>query len=73
LKKRYKGLDIDWNMLDSHLEGLGTLFGKKRRIIFGIEFIFKEVTGDFPLTKGKKKGQSAIFAQKLQRAADAGL
>ncbi|KAH8742463.1 hypothetical protein F5883DRAFT_610325 [Diaporthe sp. PMI_573] len=46
LKKRYKGLDIDWNMLDSHMEGLGTLFSKKRRITFGIEFVFKEVTGD---------------------------
>lgn len=70
LKKRYKGLDIDWNMLDSHMEGLGTLFSKKRRITFGIEFIFKEVTGDSSPTKGKKKGQSATEAQKLQRAAD---
>ncbi|KAH8761633.1 hypothetical protein F5883DRAFT_386422, partial [Diaporthe sp. PMI_573] len=46
---------------------------RKRRITFGIEFVFKEVTGDSSSAKGKKKGQSATEAQKLQRAADAGL
>ena len=66
-------MDIDWNILDSHLEGLGPLFGKKRRITFDIEFIFKEVTGNSPSTKGKRKKQSATKAQKLQKAANAGL
>jgi hypothetical protein len=49
------------------------LFSKKRKIIFSIEFVYKEVTGDSTLAKGKKKKQSATAAQKLQRAADAGL
>ncbi|KAF6783012.1 hypothetical protein CSOJ01_15944 [Colletotrichum sojae] len=74
LKKRFKGLEIDWNALDSHVEGLGDLFGKGRKIIFGVELIYKEATGNVVATaKSKKKGQSATEAQKLQRAADAGL
>ncbi|KAH8749367.1 hypothetical protein F5883DRAFT_695121 [Diaporthe sp. PMI_573] len=55
------------------MEGLGALFSKKKKIIFGIEFVFKEAPGDSSSPRGKKKGQSATEAQKLQRAADAGL
>ncbi|KAK2022207.1 hypothetical protein LX32DRAFT_508560, partial [Colletotrichum zoysiae] len=74
LKKRFTGLEIDWGTLDSHMEGLSALFSKKRKITFGIEFVYKEVAADPTATKGKKKkGQSATEAQKLQRAADAGL
>jgi hypothetical protein len=73
LKKRFKGLEIDWHILDNHMEGLGALFSKKRKITFGTEFVFKEATGDSSSARGKKKGQSATEAQKLQRAADAGL
>ncbi|KAF6785557.1 hypothetical protein CSOJ01_15571 [Colletotrichum sojae] len=75
LKKRFKGLEIDWNVLDSHVEGLGDLFGGKgRKITFGVELIYKEATGNVVATaKSKKKGQSATEAQKLQRAADTGL
>lgn len=72
LKKRFTGLEIDWDVLNSHVEGLGVLFGKRRKITFGIELIYKEVTGNSTATKSKK-GQSATEAQKLQRAADAGL
>ncbi|OBR02107.1 hypothetical protein CH63R_14408 [Colletotrichum higginsianum IMI 349063] len=73
LKKRFTGLEIDWDTLDSHVEGLGVLFSKRRKITFGIEFVHKDATSDPTATKGKKKGQSASEAQKLQRAADAGL
>ncbi|KAK1973983.1 hypothetical protein LZ30DRAFT_765014 [Colletotrichum cereale] len=73
LKKRFTGLEIDWDMLVSLMEGLGALFSKKRNITFGIELVFKEVTCDPTATKGRKKGQSATEAQKLQRADDAGL
>ena len=38
-----------------------------------MEFVYKEVTRDSTTTKGKKKKGSATEAQKLQRAADAGL
>ena len=60
-------------MVDSHLEGLGALFTKGRKITFSMEFIYKEVTSDSTAAKGKKKKKSATEAQKLQRAADAGL
>ncbi|KAJ0335178.1 hypothetical protein COL154_013770 [Colletotrichum chrysophilum] len=73
LKKRFKGLEIDWDILDSHVEGLGALFSKRRKITFGVEFIYKEAVGDPTSNKCKKKGQNATEAQKLQRAADAGL
>ncbi|KAF6789331.1 hypothetical protein CMUS01_16343 [Colletotrichum musicola] len=75
LKKRIKGLEIDWNVLDSHVEGLGDLFGGKgRKIKFGVELIYKEATGNVVATaKSKKKGQSATEARKLQRTADTGL
>ncbi|KAK1839853.1 hypothetical protein CCHR01_17529 [Colletotrichum chrysophilum] len=73
LKKRFKGLEIDWDILDSHVEGLGALFSKRRKITLGVEFIYKEAAGDPTSNKGKKKGQSATEAQKLQRVADAGL
>ncbi|KAK4148502.1 hypothetical protein C8A00DRAFT_47649 [Chaetomidium leptoderma] len=73
LKKRFKDLEIDWNIVDSHMESLSGLFSKRKKITFSMEFIFKEVISDSAMTKGKKKKQSATEAQKLQRAADAGL
>ena len=66
--------EIDWKIIDEHLEGLGNLFSKGRKITFSIEFVYKEVTGDSTTAKGKKKKKkSAMEAQKLQRAADASL
>lgn len=73
LTKRYKKLEINWQIVDKHLEGLGDLFSKGRKITFSIEFVYKEVIGDSTTAKGKKKKKSATEAQKLQRAADAGL
>jgi len=49
------------------------LFNKGRKITFNMEFVYKEVTGNTITAKGKKKKKSATEAQKLQRAADAGL
>jgi hypothetical protein len=49
------------------------LFSKGRKITFRIEFVYKEVTSDSITAKGKKKKKSTIEAQKIQRAADAGL
>jgi hypothetical protein len=60
-------------MVDKYLEDLGDLFSRGRKIIFNIEFIYKEIIGDAITAKGKKKKKSATEAQKLQRAADAGL
>ncbi|KAH9231409.1 hypothetical protein K456DRAFT_1790676, partial [Colletotrichum gloeosporioides 23] len=37
LKKRFKGLEIDWDILDSHVEGLGALFSKRRKITLGLQ------------------------------------
>lgn len=74
LSKRFKKLEINWQIVDEHLEGLGDLFSKGRKITFSIEFVYKEVTGDSTTAKGKKKKKkSATEAQKLQRTADAGL
>ncbi|KAL0933509.1 uncharacterized protein CTRU02_212472 [Colletotrichum truncatum] len=73
LKKLFKGLEIDWDTVNSHLEGLSDLFSKRRKITLRVELIFKEAIGDSAAVKSKKKGQSATEAQKLQRAADAGL
>jgi hypothetical protein len=73
LTKRYKKLEINWQEVDEHLESLGDLFSKRRKITFSIEFVYKEVTADSIMAKGKKKKKSATDAQKLQRAADAGL
>jgi hypothetical protein len=73
LTKRCKKLEIDWQLLDDHLEGLGDLFSKGRKITFNMEFVYKEDTCDSTTAKGKKKKKSATEAQKLQRAADAGL
>ncbi|KAH6623189.1 hypothetical protein F5144DRAFT_623218 [Chaetomium tenue] len=72
LKKRFKDLEIDWKMVDNHMESLSALFSKRRKITFSIEFVFKEVTSGSAMTKGKKNKQSATEAQKLQRATDAG-
>lgn len=73
LKKRFKDLEIDWKMVDNHMESLSTLFSKRRKMTFSIELVFKEVTSGSAITKGNKNKQSATKAQKLQRAADAGL
>jgi hypothetical protein len=71
--KRCKKLDIDWQLVDDHLEGLGDLFSKGRKIVFSIEFVYKEVPCDPTAAKGKRKSKSATEAQKAQRAAEAGL
>ena len=73
LTKRFKELEIYWEMVDSHLEGLSALFSKGRKITFSMEFIYKEVTSNSTTAKGKKKKKSATKAQKIQRAADASL
>ncbi|CAG9955928.1 unnamed protein product [Clonostachys rosea f. rosea IK726] len=72
LTKRFNKLEIDWNMVDNHLEGLSNLFSKGRKITFFMEFIYKEVATE-TAAKGKKKSKSATDSQKAQRAADAGL
>jgi hypothetical protein len=73
LTKRCKKLEIDWQLVDEHLEGLGDIFSKGRKITFSMEFVYKEVTCDSITAKGKRKKKSATDAQRLQRAADAGL
>lgn len=73
LSARCKNLEIDWQLIDDHLEGLGDLFSKGRKITLSIEFVYKEVPRDSTTAKGKKKNKSATETQKLQRAADAGL
>ncbi|KFX85965.1 hypothetical protein V490_09296 [Pseudogymnoascus sp. VKM F-3557] len=73
LTKQYKKLAIDWQEVDNHIEGLSDLFSKGRKITFSMELVYKEVTCDSTTAKGKKKKKSSTEAQKLQRAADAGL
>jgi ribulose kinase len=72
LADRCKPCEIDWELLDSHLESLGTLFRQGRKITFGMEFIYEEVTSD-SMTTGKKNKKNASEVQKAKRAADAGL
>uniref|UniRef100_A0A8H7NHD5 Uncharacterized protein n=1 Tax=Bionectria ochroleuca TaxID=29856 RepID=A0A8H7NHD5_BIOOC len=74
LTKRFNNLDIDWNMVNEHLEGLRNLFSKGRKITFSMEFIYKEATTETTAVNGRKKSKrSATDSQKAQRAADAGL
>lgn len=73
LTKRYKKLEIDWQILDEHLEGLSDLFSKGRKITFSVEFVYKELTSESTVAQGKNKKKSATEAQKIQRAAEAGL
>ena len=58
LTKRYKKLEIDWQLVDEHLEGLRDLFNKGRKITFSMEFVYKGVTRDSTTAKGKKKGSA---------------
>lgn len=39
-------LEINWQIVNEHLDGLGDLFIKGRKITFSIKFVYKEVTGD---------------------------
>ena len=70
ITKRFQKMEIDWHTVDSYLKGLGDLFNKRKKITLSMEFIYKEVTRNS--SKGKKKN-SATDAQKIQRAAEAGL
>ncbi|KAH9203554.1 hypothetical protein DL95DRAFT_231477, partial [Leptodontidium sp. 2 PMI_412] len=73
LTKRCQKLEIDWQQVDEHLEGLSDLFSMGRKITLSMEFVYKEVASDSAKAKGKKKKKSATDAQRLQRAAEAGL
>ena len=59
LSKRFTKLQINWPIVDEHLEGLGDLFRKGRQITFSIEFDNKEDSGDSTTAKGKKKKKGA--------------
>jgi hypothetical protein len=52
-------------MVDEHLEGLSDLFRRGRKIIFSIEFVYKEGSSELTTAKGKKKKKSATEVQKL--------
>lgn len=54
LKKRFKDLEIDWEMVDNHVEGLSALFSKRGKITISTEFIYNEAAGE-PVAKGQKK------------------
>jgi hypothetical protein len=41
------------------------LFSIGRKITFNMEFVYKEVTCDFTIAKGKKKKKTTIEAQRL--------
>ena len=73
LRKQCKNLDIDWRLVNNHLEGLSDLFRRGRKIIFSMEFFYKEVTRESTTVKGKAKRRTATEAQRQQRAAEAGL
>jgi hypothetical protein len=73
LTKRCKKLEIDWRLVDDHLEGLGDLFSKGRKTTFSMEFVYKEIACECTTVMGKKRKKSATEAQRLQRAAEAGL
>ena len=66
--KRCKKLEINWQLVDKHLEGLSNLFSKGRKITFSMEFVYKEDTYDSITAKGKKKKKSTIEAQKATNA-----
>jgi len=55
LRKQYKKLGVDWQLVDDHLEGLGDLFSKGRKITVTMEFVYKEATCESTTVKGKKK------------------
>lgn len=73
LSKRYKKQDVDWDVLDEHIEGLGDLFKRGRKVNLSMELVYKEVLTAATTVKGKAKGKSASETQKLQRLAEAGL
>ena len=47
LTKRCKKLEIDWQLVDEHLEGLGDLFSKERKMTFSMELVYKEVICEY--------------------------
>jgi len=73
LTERCQKLEIDWQQVDEHLESPGDLFSMGRKITLSMEFVYKEVASGSATARGKKKKESATEAQRLQRAAEAGL
>ncbi len=73
LTKRFHKLDIDWNIVDSHLESLADLFSTGKKITLRMDFIYKAVKVESTEAQGSRKKKSATDAQKAQRAAEAGL
>jgi hypothetical protein len=75
LSERFNNAEINWDMIDNHIEGLSDLVSKGKKITLSVELVYKEVTGEPGQSKRQKKTKkkSATEAQKAQRAADAGL
>ncbi|PVH75292.1 hypothetical protein DL98DRAFT_551725 [Cadophora sp. DSE1049] len=65
LSKRFPKLQINWQMVDEHLESLGDMFRKRRQITLSIEFVYKEVSGNSTIAKGKKKKKSTIKLEEI--------
>ncbi|KAH8800857.1 hypothetical protein F5884DRAFT_540987 [Xylogone sp. PMI_703] len=69
LMKQYKKLDINWQLIDDHLEDFNDLFNKRRKITLNMEFVYKKITRDSITAKNKKKKKKTTTTktQKLQR------
>lgn len=66
LKETLIDQNINWETIDTHLEGLGGLFKGGKKITLLMELFYKEVIDEFTAAKGAKKKKSRSEEQRAQ-------
>lgn len=66
LKETLPNQNINWEAIDTHLEGLRDLFKGGKKITLLMEFFYKEVVSESTAAKGTKKKKSRTEEQRAQ-------
>ena len=72
-KEEYVNTPIEWNNVNNHLAGLGSLFGKGRQITIDIDLAYREIVSEAAPTERRSKKRKVTDAQRDQLAAEAAI
>ncbi|KAI9146746.1 hypothetical protein HJFPF1_13484 [Paramyrothecium foliicola] len=73
LKKDLPHENIDWEPIDTHVEGLGGFFSKGKKISLSVEFFYKEVVDASTAARTTRKRKTRTEDQRAQLDREAGL
>ncbi|KAI1839391.1 hypothetical protein JX266_014398, partial [Neoarthrinium moseri] len=73
LNEQFDKMDINWDSLDNHIDGLSDLRNAGKKVVVQLELFYKNETDHTSTANRSNRKKSATEAQKAQMAAEAGL